>query len=71
MAEDAVASAHMNSTQVQAAVSTLSDEEVAQLASRINKAHADLAAGRLTDRVIILISLGVIAVALVIVVAAR
>jgi len=47
-AQKALASAHINAGQVQAAVSILSDEELAQLAFRANKAQADFAAGRLT-----------------------
>src|SRR5437763_8780465 len=49
-AENALKSAHMNSGQVQTAVSTLSDQELAQLASRADKAQADFAGGKLEDR---------------------
>jgi len=70
-AEKALASAHINGGQVQAAVSTLSDEELAQLASRVNKAQADFAGGRLSDREVILIALAIIALTLVIIVAAH
>ena len=70
-AQKAFASAHINAEQVQAAVSSLSDQEVARLATRVNKAQADFAAGKLTDRNVILIGLGIIALTLIVVVAAR
>jgi hypothetical protein len=66
-AEKALASAHINAGQVQDAVSTLSDQELAQLASRANKAQADFAAGRLEDRDLILILLAIAALVLIIV----
>jgi len=66
-AEKALASAHINAGQVQDAVSTLSDQELAQLASRVNKAQADFAAGRLEDRDLILILLAIAALVLIIV----
>jgi len=66
-AESALASAHINAGQVQSAVSTLSDQELAQLASRVNKAQADFAGGRLEDRDLILIILAIAALALIIV----
>jgi len=66
-AENALKSAHMNPERVQAAVSTLSDQELAQLASRVNKAQADFAAGELADRDLILIILAIAALVLIIV----
>ena len=52
---------------MQSAVSTLSDQELAQLASRANKAQADFAGGRLEDRDLILIILAIAALVLIIV----
>ena len=66
-AEKALKSAHMNPRQVKAAISTLSDEELAQLAVRSTKAQADLAAGRLEDRDLMWILVGIAALVLLIV----
>jgi hypothetical protein len=69
-AEKALKSANINPQQVRTAVSTLSDEEVAQLAARADKAQADFAAGNLTERDLIWIILA-IAVLVLIIVAVR
>ncbi|PYX19063.1 MAG: hypothetical protein DMG87_13120 [Acidobacteria bacterium] len=66
-ATKALQSAHMDATQVKNAVSSLSDAELAQLASRAQKAQADFAAGNLNDRDILLIILGIAALVLIIV----
>jgi hypothetical protein len=69
-AEKALRSAHMNPEQVKNAVSTLDDAELAQLASRTQKAQADFAAGSLSDRDLIIILVAV-AVLILIIVAVR
>ncbi|HEX3093738.1 MAG TPA: hypothetical protein VHW72_13990 [Candidatus Angelobacter sp.] len=69
-AEKALKSAKMDTQQVKTAVSTLSDQELAQLAARADKAQADFAAGTLSERDLILIILG-IAVLVLIIVAVR
>lgn len=69
-AEKAMQSANMNPQQVRTAVSTLSDEEVAQLAARADKAQADFAAGNLSEKDLIWIILA-IAVLVLIIVAVR
>lgn len=66
-AKQALKDAHVNSTEVKSAVANLSDEEVAQLASRVDKAQADFAAGNMSDRDLILILLAVVVLILVIV----
>ena len=66
-AENALKSAHINSGQVQTAVSTLSDEELARLASRADKAQADFAGGRLEDRDLLIIVVAIAALVLLIV----
>jgi hypothetical protein len=66
-AKQALQSAHLNSTQVKTAVSTLSDQEVAQMASRVNKAQADFAAGHMSDRDLLIIVLALIALLLIII----
>jgi hypothetical protein len=68
--EKAMKSAGIDPQQVKAAVPTLSDEELAQLAARANKAQADFAAGDLSQREILWIILA-IAVLVLIIVAVR
>lgn len=70
VAEKAMKSAQINPQQVKTAVSTLNDQELAQLSARANKAQADFAAGSLNDRDLILIILA-IAVLVLIIVAVR
>jgi len=66
-AQQALESAHMNPRQVQTAVSTLSDQELAQLATRVNNAQRDFAAGNLTDHDLLLILICIAALVLIIV----
>ncbi len=66
-AEKALKSAQMDPVQVKTAVSSLNDQDLAQLAARADKAQADFAAGRLSDRDILLIILGIAALVLIIV----
>jgi hypothetical protein len=66
-AEKALKSAHIDAQQVKNSVSRLSDQELAQLASRAGKAQADFAAGKLSDRDLIIILLAVVALILIIV----
>jgi hypothetical protein len=69
-AQRALKAAHTNPEQVKKAVASLSDTELAQLASRAQKAQADFAAGHLSDRDLIII-LVVIAALILIIVAVR
>jgi hypothetical protein len=69
-ARTALKSAHMDPEQVNSAVSSLSDQELADLAARSQKAQADFAAGNLTDRDLIII-LVLIAALILIIVAVR
>jgi hypothetical protein len=66
-AEKALRTARLDVKQVKSAVSTLNDEELARLAARAAKAQADFAAGRLSDRDLLWIVLGVAALILIIV----
>jgi hypothetical protein len=66
-AEKALRSAHMNPERVKAAVSTLDDAELAQLASRVQKTQANFAAGTLSDRDLIIILVAIAALILIIV----
>jgi hypothetical protein len=67
MAQRALKSAHMDTEQVKTAVSTLSDAELAQMASRADKAQADFTAGTLSDRDLIIIIVAIAALILIIV----
>ena len=66
-AEKALKSAHIDSKQVNDAVSHLSDQELAQLAARSGKAQADFAAGTLSNRDLIIILVCIAALILIIV----
>jgi hypothetical protein len=66
-AQKVLKSAHMDPQQVKQAVSGLSDEDLAQLASRASKAQADFAAGHLSDRDLIIILIAIAALILIIV----
>jgi hypothetical protein len=65
-AKKALRSAHVDPKQVKNAVSTLSDEELAQLASRTEKAQADFAAG-FTNHDLLIIIIALVALILIIV----
>jgi hypothetical protein len=66
-ADEALRRARMDPVQVRAAVSTLSDEELARLSARAAQAQRDFAAGELTDRDLLLILVGIAALILIIV----
>jgi hypothetical protein len=66
-AQRALESAHQNPEQVRRAVASLSDDELAQLASRANRAQTDFAAGRLDDHDLIIILVCIAALILIIV----
>ncbi|HEV2669313.1 MAG TPA: hypothetical protein VG324_30625, partial [Blastocatellia bacterium] len=63
----AMEAAQISPEKVDAAVSTLSDEELARLATRADKIDKDFAAGRISDRDLLIIILGVAALVLIIV----
>ena len=63
----AMEAAQISPERVDAAVSTLSDEDLARLASRADKLDHDFAAGRLNDRDLLIIVLGIAALVLIIV----
>jgi UPF0716 family protein affecting phage T7 exclusion len=66
-AQKGMKSAQIDPEQVKQAVSSLSDEELAQLASRASKAQADFAAGHLSERDLIIILIVIAALILIIV----
>ena len=67
VAEKAMKSAKVDPQQVKTAVSTLSNDELAQLAAKADKAQADFAAGNLTEHDLVLIILAVVVLVLIIV----
>ena len=66
-AEKALKSAKLDPQQVKTAVAMLSDEDLAQLSSRADKAQKDFAAGRISDRDLIWIIVAIVALILIIV----
>ena len=69
-AQKALAAAHMDATQVKNAINKLDDRELSDLSKRAEKAQANFAAGRVSDRDLIWIIVG-IAVVILIIVAVR
>jgi hypothetical protein len=70
LAQKALKDHHIDATQVTTAVSQLSDDELAKVAARAEKAQKDFAAGAITDHLLILIVVA-IAVVLVIILAVK
>jgi hypothetical protein len=66
-AQRAMKSAHVNYQEVKNAVRELSDEDLAQLSARSEKAQKDFAAGTLSDRDLLIILLCIAALVLIIV----
>jgi hypothetical protein len=66
-AQEALQSANIDPQQVKKAVAGLSDEELAQLAARANKAQADFAAGSMDNRDLLIILVAIAALILIIV----
>ena len=66
-AQKALKSAHIDLVQVKTAISSLNDEELAQLSARSEKAQNDFVAGRISDRDLIIILLAIVALILIIV----
>jgi hypothetical protein len=66
-AQRAMKTAHLDSGQVKNAISNLNDEELADLSARSQKAQEDFAAGRMSDRDLIIILIAIVALILIIV----
>lgn len=66
-AQQALKSAHLDAGQVKNAIPNLNNEEMAELSARSAKAQEDFAAGRLSDRDLIIILLAIVALVLIIV----
>jgi len=63
----ALEAAQISPEKVDAAISTLSDDELARLASRADNLDRDFAAGRISDRDLLIIIVGIAALVLIIV----
>jgi hypothetical protein len=63
----ALEASHMSPQQVRSAVAALNDQELAQLASRANKAQSEFAAGNMSDRDLLIILVAIAALILIIV----
>lgn len=66
-AQRALKSAHLDAGQVKDAVPQLSDDDLAQLSARAEKAQRDFSAGRMSDRDLIIILIAIVALILIIV----
>jgi hypothetical protein len=66
-AQEALKSAHLDANRVKNAIPNLNNEEMAELSGRSEKAQEDFAAGRMSDRDLIIILLAVVALILIIV----
>ena len=66
-AQQALKSAHMDPQEVKNAVGQLDDEDLARLSARTDKAKRDFAAGKLSDRDLLIILVCVAALILIIV----
>ena len=66
--QKALEAKHMDATQVNKAIGSLSDDELATLSARTQKAQADFAAGTLSDRDLILILVAIAVLILLIVI---
>jgi hypothetical protein len=66
-AQHALNTVHVDAGKVKAAGSSLDDDELAELASKANKAQADFAAGTLSDRDLLIVLVGIAALILIIV----
>ena len=66
-ARQALQSSHMDAQQVKSAVATLDDQELAQLATRADKAQLDFAAGKMSDHDLLVILICIAALILIII----
>jgi hypothetical protein len=66
IAEKAMRIVHTDDQQVKTAISNLSDQDLARLAQRAQKAEADFAAGNLSDRDLLVILIAVLVLVVII-----
>jgi hypothetical protein len=67
LGQRALKEAHADATQVKNAMANLSDQDLARLAERANKAQKDFAAGAITDHMLLLIVIAIIIVIVIII----
>jgi uncharacterized protein with gpF-like domain len=67
LGQKAVKEAHVDATQVKNAMAALSDQDLARLAARADKAQKDFAAGAITDHMLLLIVIAIIIVIIIII----
>jgi len=65
--QKALKTAHVDATQVKNAVANLSDQDLARLAARADKAQKDFAAGDISDHLLLLIVIGIITAVIIII----
>jgi len=65
--EKALKEAHADAAQVKNAVANLSDQDLARLAARADKAQKDFAAGAITDHLLLLIVIAIVIVIIIII----
>ncbi|HEX6505677.1 MAG TPA: PA2779 family protein [Terriglobales bacterium] len=65
--QKALQEAHADATQVKTAISNLSDQDLAKLAARADKAQKDFAAGSISDHLLLLIVIAIVIVIIIII----
>lgn len=65
--QKALKEAHVDANQVKTAMANLSDQDLAQLAARANKAQRDFPAGAITDHMLLLIVIAIVVVIVIII----
>jgi hypothetical protein len=65
--QKALKEAHVDANQVKQAMANLSDQDVARLAARADKAQKDFAAGSITDHMLLLIVIAIVIVIVIII----
>jgi len=69
IAQKALKDAHIDSARVQKAVANLSDQELAKIAAKTQKAQSDFAAGSISDHALVLIVVAIAVILLIVLVA--
>ena len=65
--QKALKEAHVDAAQVKNAIANLSDQDLARLAARADKAQKDFAAGAITDHMLLLIVIAIVIVVVIII----
>jgi hypothetical protein len=67
LGQRALKDSHVDANQVKTAVSNLSDQDLASLAARADKAQKDFAAGAISDHLLLLIVIAIVVIIVIIV----